>query len=727
MFSLERKVWRRVAWCLLICGAAVMVPKAAAIEQFAEPNADAVRAAMQRATRYMLDRVSTRGGFVWSYLPDLSRRWGELEATPSMIWIQPPGTATMGHLFLDAYHATGDEFYYDAAVRTTRAVIAAQHASGGWHYMFDFDGPASMAQWYSTIGKHAWRLEEFQHDWGNATFDDAGTAESARLLLRMYAEKREGAFKPALDQAIAFVLDSQYPIGAWPQRYPKGVPFEHHGLPDYTGFYTFNDDVAAENIEFLVQVYQALGDRRVLDAITRAMSAFVVMQQGPPQAGWALQYTADLQPSGARTYEPRALATHTTASNIERLLRFHELTGDTRYLARIGEALDWLDRVASPPGVAPPGRTHPTFIEVGTDKPLYVHRTGSNVVNGRYFADDDPAQPLGHYSAFRAVDTKGLRTRLQAALRADHAALRARSPLTLAPGQVPLPRFVAVEPAGTETPRQVIDALTSEGAWIGPLGYNSHPYKGPAPSAVAPGDFAGTHVGDEYDTSPFPDRTIMGVSTALYVRRMSTLIRAVAPPREWLVNNLAQVGGHPVEVVGAPATVSTPEGVVVEFDGVDDGLIVDSNILEGLAAFTLAVDFSPAVGGPEEQRFVHAEERTTGNRALVELRMVDANSFALDTFLKSGDASLTLLDRARVHRAGAWHRAALTFDGATMAHYVDGRLDGTGPVAFKPLGAGRTSIGVRQNRVSHFKGRVRRVVVWPTAVAPGDARLRGPQ
>lgn len=682
---------------------------------------------MLRATRFMVDRVSTNGGYVWSYLPDLSRRWGELEATSSMIWIQPPGSATMGHLFLDAYHATGDEFYYQAAVRTTRAVMAAQHSSGGWHYMFDFDGPASMARWYATIGKHAWRLEEFQHDWGNATFDDAGTAESARLLLRMFVEKRDATFKPALDKAISFVLNSQYPIGAWPQRYPKGVPFEHHGLPDYTGFYTFNDDVAAENIEFLVQVYQALGETRVLEPITRAMTAFLVMQQGAPQAGWALQYTHDLQPSGARTYEPRALATHTTASNIERLLRFHELTGDTRYLARIGEALDWLDRVAAPPGVAPAGRTHPTFIEVGTDKPLYVHRSGSNVVNGRYFADYDPAKPLGHYSAFRAVDTAGLRARLAAARTADHAALRARSPLTLPPGQVPLARFVAVETGGTETPRQVIDALTTEGAWIGPLGYNSHPYKGPAPSAVAPGDFSGTHVGDEYDTSPFPDRTLMGVSTALYVRRMSTLIRALTPPREWLVSNLTRIGGHPVEVLGAPAPVATPDGTVLEFDGVDDGLIVDHNILEGFSAFTLAVDFAPAVGGPEEQRFVHAEERATGNRALVELRMVGAEAFALDTFLKFGDASLTLLDRARTHPAGRWHRAALTFDGTTMAHYVDGRPDGRGGVAFKALGAGRTGIGVRQNRVSFFKGQIRRVIAWPQAMAADDPRLRSGQ
>ena len=36
--------------------------------------------AMKRATRFMVENVSTNGGYVWTYLPDLSRRWGELEA-----------------------------------------------------------------------------------------------------------------------------------------------------------------------------------------------------------------------------------------------------------------------------------------------------------------------------------------------------------------------------------------------------------------------------------------------------------------------------------------------------------------------------------------------------------------------------------------------------------------------------------------------------------------------
>jgi hypothetical protein len=170
--------------------------------------------------------------------------------------------------------------------------------------------------------------------------------------------------------------------------------------------------VSGENVEFLVMCHQALGaERRVLDAITRGMNAVLVTQLAAPQPGWALQYTTDLKPAAARSYEPRALATHTTAANIELLLRFHRLTGDARFLARIPEALDWLQGLALPPGVGRPGDTHPTFVELGTNKPLYVHRRGSNVVNGKYYVNYDPAKTPGHYSAFRRLDVAGLRRR----------------------------------------------------------------------------------------------------------------------------------------------------------------------------------------------------------------------------------------------------------------------------------------------------------------------------
>ena len=41
-------------------------------------------------------------------------------------------------------------------------------------------------------------------------------------------------------------------------------------------------------------------------------------------------------------------------------------------------------------------------------------------------------------------------------------------------------------------------------------------------------------------------------------------------------------------------------------------------------------------------------------------------------------------------------------------------------MAFKPLGAGSTSIGVRMNRVSWFKGRIAKVRVTPYPLVPNE-------
>ena len=71
---------------------------------------------MKRATAFMTDAVAYQGGYVWAYLPDFARTRGEMEAKRTMLWVQPPGTATMGHAFLDAYHATGDDQFWRAAV-----------------------------------------------------------------------------------------------------------------------------------------------------------------------------------------------------------------------------------------------------------------------------------------------------------------------------------------------------------------------------------------------------------------------------------------------------------------------------------------------------------------------------------------------------------------------------------------------------------------------------------
>lgn len=512
----------------------------------APTEAETVRRTMRRATRFMTGRVAVNGGYVWSYLPDLSRRWGELEAYDTQVWVQPQGTGTMGHLFLDAWRATGDRAFLRAAEAAGQALAEGQHPAGGWNYLIDTAGEASLRRWYDTIGRNAWRMEEFQHYFGNATFDDAGTAEASQLMLRLFVETGDERWRGPLDRAVGFVLDSQYANGGWPQRFPFAAPPAEWGASDYTRYITFNDDVAGENIKFLLMVRRALGaDPRIEDAVRRAMDIFVQTQQPQPQPAWGLQHDpASLEPQGARTYEPLAFATHTTATNVASMMTFYELTGDRRFLARLPEALDWLDGVRSPPGVAPQGRTHPTFVELELNRPLYVHRRGSNVVNGRYYVDFDPTRTLAHYSSFRNVDTARLRRRLERLQARSPEEASAGSPLLSAEAG-PLPAYFIVRPVeiadlfegadlSLESPTpievaEVASGLNEEGWWPTPLAMTSNPYAGDGPDDPAPGDFAVTHVGDATDTSPYPDPDpVIGISTSAFIEKMSVLIRAAA-------------------------------------------------------------------------------------------------------------------------------------------------------------------------------------------------------
>jgi PelA/Pel-15E family pectate lyase len=499
---------------------------------------------MKRAARFMRERAAHRGGYVWSYLPDFSRRWGEMEAFATMIWMQPPGTATVGHLYLDCFHATGDEFYYQAAMETAEALIAAQHPAGGWNYLHDFAGVESARRWYDTIGKNGWRLEEFHHYYGNATFDDAGTSEASQFLLRLYLERRSSRLRAPLQRAVRFVLESQFESGGWPQRFPLTQEGGLHGRADYTRQITFNDDVAGENIKFLLMVYQTMGDERCLNAIRKAMDVFVATQQPAPQAGWGLQHDAQtLAPIGARTYEPEALTTHTTANNVAQLMNFYEWTGEPRFLARVPEALAWLDSVRlTDDRVQVAGRHYPTFIEIGTNRARIVHRRGSNVVNGQYFWNFDVARPIRHYSQWRAIDVAALRERYQVLVAASGRGAGAPTPTLTLRRDFRLPRFFttqnievsdlnsnlgagALERPTSERARALIASLNSEGYWPTPLTATSHTYAGDGAPAPAPGDFSETLVGDETDTSPYTtNQPVTGISTGTFIQNMSALL-----------------------------------------------------------------------------------------------------------------------------------------------------------------------------------------------------------
>ena len=488
---------------------------------------------MLRATKFMANEVSTNGGYVWYYAADLSRRWGEMEAFDTMIWVQGGGTVSAGHTLLEAFQATGNEYFYNAAEKTATALMVGQSQEGGWNYMIDFAGEESLKKWYNTIGKNGWRLEEFQHYYGNDTYDDHVTSDAARFLLKMYLQKKDPKYKAALDKAINFILKSQYPIGGWPQRYPLKYDFKKFDHPDYSSYFTFNDNVIWENINFLIQCYQLLGDTRFLDPIYRGMNFYLRSQQS--NGAWGQQYTMSMEPAGARTYEPSAYLPSTTLQNCYLLMRFYQYTGDPKFLKGIPKAIEWLEKVKLPAHMTAGGRySHPLYVEPGTEKPIFVHRKGANVTYGAYYTDYNDNNLLAHMVGKRNIDIQRLKEEYARISAIPSEQAIKNSPLKSGNLQRVASNFFLNRDNAPDfrvnelQVKKIINSLDNRNRWLVKHVMISNPYKGDGQNKELTDEYATTFVGDETDTSPYRDVSEKEyISTPEYIKNMRILINFI--------------------------------------------------------------------------------------------------------------------------------------------------------------------------------------------------------
>jgi hypothetical protein len=205
----------------------------------------------------------------------------------------------------------------------------------------------------------------------------------------------------------------------------------------------------------------------------------------------------------------------------------------------------------------------------------------------------------------------------------------------------------------------------------------------------------------------------------------------------WAIDNLQSIGGQPTTVVGAPMVIDTPAGKAVQFNGVADALFVDKQPLAGFSAFTVELIFRPDTGGAAEQRFFHMQANGSDDRVLFEMRL-NGNSWFFVSFAQSGTAIGRLYAAAFPHPVGPWYHLAIVVDGTTMRHYVNGvyenaapcaatesptctgKLMAPFPLAYRPIGPGTTSLGVRITRTAWLKGAMRLARFTPRALTPAE-------
>ena len=360
------------------------------------------QAALTRAVHFLMETLSEDGGFLWIYEVEGERQWGELEAYPGMVWLQSPGTIDVGQLMLDLYARYQDPYFHQSALRIARVLSNAQLPSGGWPYFSGLNETES-ARWVQEIGRFAWRSEEFHFPFTNGTFDDGVTIDATRFFTRLALVDDAPWILAARDSAIQYVLDSQRADGGWPQRFPPEPDLV--GL-HYTNALTLNDGVMVENIRFLYSAGRMLERSDLVLAAKRGMRRLARLPSDGDLPGWAMQYSDNYQPIAARSFEPAALATSTTVDCIRWLLDFYRLTGETQLLKPIPEALKWLqlvfDKYADVQGVIP------RHILPDTGEPVYIHREGNNVVNGRYVINGERQGTVIHYGSFSRPDLSDL-------------------------------------------------------------------------------------------------------------------------------------------------------------------------------------------------------------------------------------------------------------------------------------------------------------------------------
>jgi hypothetical protein len=193
----------------------------------------------------------------------------------------------------------------------------------------------------------------------------------------------------------------------------------------------------------------------------------------------------------------------------------------------------------------------------------------------------------------------------------------------------------------------------------------------------------------------------------------------------WRFDQMASLGGHPVKALRHPQVVATEIGKAIQFNGVDNALMVDVHPLAGAATWTWEMIFRPDADGAAAQRVFHLQVRdpVTGadiaDRMLFEIRIVKGQ-WCLDSFATSAGQGATLLNCEKLHPLGQWARVTAVYDGATLRNYVGDELQGEAAVKLAPQGQGHASVGVRINLVNYFKGAIYEVWFTRSALGVGD-------
>jgi hypothetical protein len=336
---------------------------------------ESARAALKKSVAFYRTHVSANGAYLWRYSADLSMCEGEVKASKTMGWVQPPGTPSVGMAYLKAYERVGEAYLLDAAVETGHALVMGQLVSGGWDYRLETDPEARL--------KYAFRRAPTSADGHNvSTLDDKTTQSALSYLMRL--DKALNFKNEEIHECVMFgleaLLKAQYPNGAWPQRFkeppdPAKFPVKKASYPEswpreypnkkYIAYYTFNDGGISDAVEVILDAWEIYSDTRYLNSALKAGNFILLAQMPDPQPAWAQQYDVDMHPVWARKFEPPAITGGESQGVIRTLIELAKRTKHREFLEPVPRAIAYFRK-----SLLPDGRLA-RFYELHTNTPLF--------------------------------------------------------------------------------------------------------------------------------------------------------------------------------------------------------------------------------------------------------------------------------------------------------------------------------------------------------------------
>ncbi|MCB1019345.1 MAG: hypothetical protein KDC27_05420 [Acidobacteria bacterium] len=463
----------------------------AAASSFAQqPSREQILAGMRKAAEFFSQDVATEGGYHFRYAADLSFGRSEHAKGPTQFSLQREGTPRVGMAYLEAWEATEDRFYLDAAKAAAMAIVQGQLCSGAWDYIVELDA--------AERPQYRYRVDGCEGD-GKAlnptNLDDNTSQATLRLLMRVDRETgfADKSIHDSAMYALAALERAQYPNGAWPQRYytpphPADFPVLDASYPktwprkwpgdDYRLQYTLNDNSLADLIDMFLEAARIYGEPRYAEVARRGGEFLLRAQMPDPQPAWAQQYDRDMHPAWARVFEPPSVTGGESQSAMRILLTLYRETGEPRFLAPIPRALAYLRASGLPHDSNPPARKQRTcpagtlclarFYELETNKGLFITKgtrvraagLGSLLADG-YEVTYDDSDPIQHYGMW--ISGRGLD-----AIEAEYKLLRAADPAAIRrPGKLHgLSPWSGDGVAKAGDSAALLAALDDRGAWV---------------------------------------------------------------------------------------------------------------------------------------------------------------------------------------------------------------------------------------------------------------------